>query len=288
MKIGIDLGGTKIAAVLLDDDRQILDYHRLPTPQGDYAATLAAVLGLLRKLQKQAPEASIGIATPGTLLNNGLLVNSNSQCLNHQPIKADLESALGCRVGLANDANCFALSEATDGAAKGHDMVLGLILGTGVGAGVVCRGSIWSGAHGLAGEWGHNVLQDSGPECYCGKRGCVETFLSGPGMSADFLRYDGRSASAEDIAEWAEHGDVAAQSCVQRYVQRLAKALSVVVNVLDPHCIVLGGGLSKMSCLYDLLPQLLREQVFHPNWQGLIVENYWGDDSGVRGAACLV
>ncbi|MBV8650387.1 MAG: ROK family protein, partial [Alphaproteobacteria bacterium] len=242
MRIGVDLGGTKIEAAALDDDGRLLLRRRVPTPSGDYAATIAAIAGLVTALEAElGARGSVGIATPGALSPaTGLIKNANSTCLNGQRLDQDLAALLDRPVRLANDANCFALSEAVDGAAAGAETVFGVILGTGVGGGVVVHGRILTGPNAIAGEWGHNPLpwpvgdETPGPACYCGRAGCIETFLSGPGLAADHHRATGESAPAEAIVAAAAGGDEAAEATLARYEERLARALASVINLLDP------------------------------------------------------
>jgi predicted NBD/HSP70 family sugar kinase len=295
LRIGVDLGGTKIEVAALDEARRILERRRVATPSGDYVAILAAIATLVRETENAlGTQASIGVATPGSLSPaSGLLRNSNSTCLNGRPFKQDLELALGRSVRIANDANCFALSEAVDGAAAGAGVVFGVILGTGVGGGVVVDGKVLTGVNGIAGEWGHNPLpamrddERPGPECYCGRRGCVETFLSGPGMAADHRRAGGIEISAEEIAARAANGDAACEATLSRYEERLARSLAGVINLLDPDVIVLGGGLSNLDRLYENVPRLWKDCVFSDVVLTRLLKNRHGDSSGVRGAAWL-
>ncbi|MCC6208743.1 MAG: ROK family protein [Gammaproteobacteria bacterium] len=285
-RIGIDLGGTKIEGVVMSHGREILRRERVATPNG-YDDIVRAVAELVASLWRTAPDASIGIGAPGASNALGLLYNSNTVCLNGRPLRADIEAALGRPVRMVNDANCLALSEAIDGAAAGAEAVFGVILGTGVGGGIVVRGQVLSGPHGIAGEWGHNPLEAEGPECYCGRRGCVETFLSGPGFAADYRRAGGAAITPAAIVAAARAGDALAQACLARYLDRFGRALAVVINILDPDVIVLGGGMSNVNELYTEGPERVRRHVFHPDWRGRIVKNRWGDSSGVRGAAWL-
>lgn len=295
MRIGVDLGGTKVEAVAMDDRGVILMRQRIPTPAGDYQATLDTVVGLVTFLERVLDaHAMIGVASPGALsAATGLIKNSNSVCLNDQPLEQDLAFLLGRPVRLANDANCFALSEAIDGAAAGAEVVFGVIVGTGTGAGIVVRGQLLSGANAIAGEWGHNPLpwpcaeELPGPVCYCGKNGCVETFLSGPGMSADYRRRTGLDLGAEAIVIRAEAGESEAEATLSRYEDRMARALASVINVLDPHVIVLGGGLSNVNRLYQNVPALWGRYVFSDRVDTRLVAARHGDSSGVRGAAWL-
>lgn len=285
-RIGIDLGGTKIEGVVMSPGREILRRERVTTPR-NYHDIVRAVTALVAALRETAPNAPVGIGAPGTVDAAGLTYNSNTVCLNGRPLRADLEAALGRPVRLVNDANSLALSEATDGAAAGAEVVFGVILGTGVGGGIVVHGRVLSGPHGIAGEWGHNPLDLEGPECYCGRRGCVETYLSGPAFAADFRRAGGADLEPPAIVAAARGGDTRAQDCLARYLERFGRALAVVVNILDPDVIVLGGGMSNIDELYTEGPEQVRRHVFHPDWRGRIVRNRWGDSSGVRGAAWL-
>lgn len=294
-KIGLDLGGTKIEIAALDADRRITERRRIATPEGDYDAILAAICTLISETEQAlGAQASIGIATPGSLSSaTGLLRNSNSTCLNGKPFKQDLERALGRPVRIANDANCFALSEAVDGAAAGVGVVFGVILGTGVGGGVVVDGKVLTGVNAIAGEWGHNPLpamhddERPGSLCYCGRLGCIETFLSGPALAADHQRVAGIDINAEAIVARAQSGDPVCQTSLSRYEERLARSLASVINVLDPDVIVLGGGLSNVDRIYENLPRLLEPHVFSEIVQTRVVKNSHGDSSGVRGAAWL-
>ncbi|MGE0372122.1 MAG: ROK family protein [Gammaproteobacteria bacterium] len=285
-RIGIDLGGTKIEGVVMSRERAILRRERVATPHA-YHDIVRAVAELVAALWRTAPDASVGIGTPGASNALGLLYNSNTVCLNGRPLRADIEAAIGKPVRMVNDANCLALSEATDGAAAGAEVVFGVILGTGVGGGVVVRGRVLSGPHGIAGEWGHNPLNIKGPKCYCGRRGCVETWLSGPAFAADFRRAGGAALKPAGIVAAARQGEPLAAACLARYLERFGRALAVVVNILDPDVIVLGGGMSNVDELYTEGPKRVRRHVFHPDWDGRIVRNRWGDSSGVRGAAWL-
>jgi fructokinase len=295
IKIGLDIGGTKIEVAALDADRRILGRRRIATPEGNYDAILAAIKTLIGETEQSlGAQASVGVATPGSLSPaTGLLRNSNSVCLNGKPFKQDLERALGRSVRIANDANCFALSEALDGAAAGAGVVFGVILGTGVGGGVVVDGKVLTGVNAIAGECGHNPLpamrddERPGPRCYCGRLGCVETFLSGPGLSADFGRVNGDNLDAPEIVARAEKGDAMCEAMLSRYEERLARALAGVINVLDPDVIVLGGGLSNVERLYRNVPRVLAAYVFSDVMRTRLLKNLHGDSSGVRGAAWL-
>ncbi len=286
MRLGVDLGGTKTEIAALDGTREVLR-RRVATPR-DYDGTIAAIRNLVAQSGVEAP---VGIGIPGTETADGTIKNANSTWLNGRPLRADLEAALGRKVRLANDANCFALSEATDGAAAGARVVFGVIAGTGVGGGVVVDGKVIGGAHGVGGEWGHiplpapsaEELRDA-PPCYCGKRGCLEVWCSGPGLAADFHRVTGRTMSAEEIGVSADPDAIAAMT---RQIDRLARGLATVVNILDPDVIVLGGGLSNVARLHDELPPLVEKYGFTLGGPPRIVRNKHGDSSGVRGAAWL-
>ncbi len=295
MKLGIDLGGTKIEIVALDDEGDELLRRRIPTPQGDYAGTLRAIADLVHQVEAALGQAgTVGIGTPGAIsMATGLLKNSNSVHLNGQPIVQDLEALLQRKLRISNDANCFALSEATDGAAAGATVVFGVIIGTGTGAGIVVNGHVLTGANGIAGEWGHNPLpwpegaERPGPACYCGRHGCIETFLSGPGMSGDHQRVSGEKLDAATIVARAADGDAACELTLQRYENRLARSLAHVINILDPDVIVLGGGMSNIERLYENVPRIWGRHVFSDRVDTRLVRNRFGDSSGVRGAAWL-
>ncbi len=295
IKIGIDLGGSKIELIALDEAGGEILRQRVPTPQGDYLATLAAIQRLVEEAWQQlGAETTVGLGTPGAISKaSGRLKNSNSTCLNGQPLLQDLENRLHRPLRIANDADCFALSEATDGAAAGAGIVFGVILGTGVGAGVIVNGKPLSGPNAIAGEWGHNPLpwpgggERPGPACYCGQTGCIETFLSGPGLARSHLKATGLSLSAVAIVENAGHGDQLCENSLQVYEDRLARALAHVINILDPDVIVLGGGLSNCLRLYANVPKLWGRYVFSDRVDTLLVPPKFGDSSGVRGAAWL-
>lgn len=295
IKLGIDLGGTKIEIIALDGQGGELLRRRVATPRGDYLATLQAIAGLVAEAEAELGErGSVGIGTPGAISKaSGLLKNSNSVHLNGQPILQDLQGLLGREVKIANDANCFALSEAVDGAAAGAGVVFGVILGTGVGGGIVVNGRVLTGPNSIAGEWGHNPLpwpgadELPGPACYCGKHGCIETWLSGPGMALDHRRSGGEALDATAIVARAEAGDAACNATLERYEDRLARALAHLVNILDPEVIVIGGGMSNITRLYDNVPRLWGKYVFSDRVDTRLVPNKFGDSSGVRGAAWL-
>jgi len=296
--LGIDLGGTKIEALLLSAQGQELWRKRIDTPAGDYAATLQAVAALTEQARSAGGgPCSVGLGTPGSLTPDGLMKNANSQCLNGQALQRDLQQLLGQPLRLSNDANCLALSEATDGAGVGAEVVFAVILGTGVGAGIAVHGRVLTGPNGLAGEWGHNPLpwavpgEDPQFECYCGQRGCIETLLSGPGLAREHRHFGGADMTAAQIANAAAQGDASCQAALQRYADRLARALASVINLLDPDVIVLAGGLSQIALLYEQVPRLWGRWVFsgglHDSVRTRLVPSHHGDASGVRGAAWL-
>ena len=295
IRLGIDLGGTKIELIALDADGAEVCRRREATPQGDYWGTLETIRQLVLRAERERGETgSVGIGTPGAVSRaTGRLKNSNSVCLNGQPLIEDLQRVLDRPVRMANDADCFALSEASDGAAAGRPVVFGVILGTGVGGGIVVKGRLLQGPNAIAGEWGHNPLpwpqadELPGPECYCGKRGCIETFLSGPGLARDFLQQSGQSLTGVEILARAESGDAEAELAFQRYEDRLARGLAHVINLLDPDAIVLGGGLSNCDRLYEEVPKRWGRYVFSDRVDTLLLPPRHGDSSGVRGAAWL-
>jgi fructokinase/N-acetylglucosamine kinase len=323
LRLGIDLGGTKIELVALDAAGQALLRRRVPTPQNDYPATVAAIAALVHAAEVElGHQGTIGIGTPGAISPaTGRMKNCNSTWLNGRPLKDDLERALNREIRLANDADCFTLSEAVDGAAAGADTVFGVILGTGVGGGVVVRGQLLHGANAIAGEWGHSPLPcfqfaaapsdragtgqhpatgeailhpwpsprelDAARACYCGKRGCIETWLSGPAFAADHVRYGGEDLPAHEIAQLAAAGYGPCSATLARYEERLARALAGVVNLIDPDVIVLGGGMSNIERLYDSVPRLWPRYVFSDRVDTRLVPPKHGDSSGVRGAAWL-
>jgi fructokinase len=290
MRIGIDLGGTKIEGAALGRGGELVLRRRVPTPAGDYDATVRAVRDLVLGIEAALGcKASVGIAMPGALSPaTGLVKNANSTCLLGRPFDRDAAAALGRELRFANDANCFALSEATDGAGRGARSLFGAILGTGVGGGIVIDGRLLVGANAIAGEWGHSPLpwpgddERPGPPCYCGKRGCIETFLAGPALARD-----GGAADAAEVAARAQAGDAAAAAALARYEDRLARSLATVINLLDPDIIVLGGGLGQITRLYERVPVLWGRHVFSDVVGTRLVPPVWGDSSGVRGAAWL-
>ena len=295
LRIGIDLGGTKIEAAVLDHAGVVRLRRRMPTPIGDYEGTVAAIAGLVEAIERALGcRATVGIGIPGTIVTaTGLVKNANSTCLIGRPLARDIERAIDRPVRFANDANCFALSEAVDGAAADCATVFGVILGTGVGGGIVIGGRVLVGANAIAGEWGHNPLpapqpdELPGPPCYCGRRGCIETFLSGPGIAADHLRHAGRTLAAPEIAAAAADGDPNCRATLDRYADRLARALAVVVNIVDPDAIVLGGGLSQLALLYDTVPRHWGRYILSDTIVTKLLPPRHGDSSGVRGAAWL-
>jgi fructokinase len=292
-RIGVDLGGTKIEGIVLEANGRVSARERLATPAGDYPATIAAVANLVERLELgRGSHCSVGIGTPGALSPaTGRLRNANSTCLNDRPLDRDLEAQLGRPVRIANDADCFALSEANDGAAQGVSSVFGVIIGTGTGGGIVIDGKLLRGPNAIAGEWGHNPLpwpndrERPGHPCYCGKQGCIETFLSGPGLARDYPADP--PLPARVIAQRAAAGEAAAEACLARYEDRLARGLASVINILDPEVIVLGGGLSNIVRLYETVPRLWGRHVFSDVVRTRLLPPAHGDSSGVRGAAWL-
>lgn len=295
LRIGVDLGGTKIEAIALDPGGGVLARTRVATPRGDYAATVEAVAGLVEAIERDlGATGSVGIGIPGSISpRTGRIRNANSTWLIGEAFDADVAARLGRPIRIQNDANCFAVSEAVDGAGAGAATVFGVILGTGVGGGFVVDGRPLPGANLIAGEWGHNALpwprddERPGPDCYCGRRGCVETFLSGPGLVADFRRHGGPERAAAEIAAAAARNDPDAKAAMARYHERLARALAMVVNIVDPEVIVLGGGLSNVESLYSAVPALWGEWVFADHVGTALRRADHGDSSGVRGAAWL-
>ena len=295
IRFGVDLGGTKIEIIGLDDRGAAVLRRRVATPGGDYRAVIGAVTGLVADAERElGVTGTVGIGTPGSLSRaTGLLRGSNTVCLNGQPMRRDLERALAREVRISNDANCFALSEATDGAGEGADVVFGAILGTGVGSGIVVHGRVLDGPNAIAGEWGHNPLpwprddERPGPACFCGRYGCIETFVSGPGLERDHLHDTGEPLKSHTIVARAELGDEACERSFARYEDRLARALAHVINLLDPDVIVLGGGMSNVERLYRNLPSLWEPRVFSDRVDTRLVRHQHGDSSGVRGAAWL-
>jgi fructokinase len=295
MRIGIDLGGTKIEALAIDRDGNELLRYRVPTPREDYEGTIAAMVGLVQRIERETGAVgTVGAGIPGSVSRRtGLVKNANSTWLNGMPFDRDLSAAMGREVRVANDANCLAVSEATDGAAAGQGVVFAVILGTGCGGGVALKGQVHAGINGVGGEWGHNPLpwasgyEVPGPPCYCGKRGCLETWLSGTGLARDFFEVTGRQMRGPDIMAACDAGDADATAAVGRLEDRLARALASVINILDPDVFVFGGGLSKAERIYRELPRLLPKYVFGGEAETQLVQAKYGDSSGVRGAAWL-
>ena len=295
LRLGIDLGGTKIAAVVLASDGAVRWEQRIPSPRDNYDATLEALAGLVREGESAVGETcSIGIGMPGAISPvTGLVKNANSTWLNGRPLKDDLERRLAREVRLANDANCLAVSEATDGAAAGAHVVFGVILGTGTGAGIAIDGLVLTGANAIGGEWGHNPLpwptddERPGPGCYCGRHGCIETFLSGPALAAAYRRACGSTVTGEEVVVRAGRAEPAAAQVLDTWLLQLARALATIINVLDPDVVVVGGGLSNISRIYDEVPRRWGRFIFSDQVTTRIVPAKFGDASGVRGAAWL-
>jgi fructokinase len=296
MRIGIDLGGTKTEIVALGPRGEERARRRVATPKHDYGEVIRTMRDLVLGVEADLGErGTVGVAVPGTISpQTGLVKNANATRLIGHPLDKDLSAALEREVRVANDANCFTLSEATDGAASGHGIVFGIIAGTGIGGGICVDGRVLVGAHAIAGEWGHNPLPaprgdevTAPPVCYCGRTGCIETWCSGPALAAQFKQRTGRDLVATEIAAEAERGDAEASAFFDLYLDRFARAIATLVNILDPDAIVIGGGLSKMDILYRELPARVEAHAFSPQGQTLIVKNRHGDSSGVRGAAWL-
>ncbi len=292
MRIGIDLGGTKIEGIALDRSGEIAARRRINAPKGHYPSTLEAVKSVVAHLEGETGrKCPVGVGIPGTVSrDNGLVKNANSVWMIGKPFDKDLQAVLDRPVRVSNDANCFALSEAADGAAAGAGIVFGVILGTGVGGGLVVNGGLVDGPNGITGEWGHNPLpwpedaERPGPPCYCGKHGCIETFLSGPGLARDHHLHGGDDKPAEALAD---DPSAAADASFRRYEARLARALAHMINIIDPDAIVLGGGLSNLARLYANVPPLLGQWVFSDRVNTRLLPPAHGDSSGVRGAAWL-
>jgi fructokinase len=295
LRLGIDLGGSKIAGIALGPDDSIVAEHRFAAPRHDYAATLDAIADMVARLEREGGAGgTVGVGMPGSIAPaSGLVQNANSTWLNGRPFARDLQARLGRPVRLANDANCFALSEASDGAGAGAVSVFGVILGTGCGGGLVFDGRLIDGPRGIGGEWGHNPLpwpvgdEHPGPRCWCGRNGCMETWVSGPGLAADHERVTGQALASEEIAARAAAGNTQAQASLDRHADRLARGLAHVVNIFDPEVIVLGGGLSQLAHLYRVLSAIIVRHVFAEPGDIVIRPPCWGDASGVRGAARL-
>lgn len=295
MRIGIDLGGTKTEAIGLSNSGAELFRKRVATPRDDYDEIVSTIVSLVDEAEHAiGRRAHVGIGMPGSLSKStGLIKNANTTCLIGRPFDRDVENAIGRPVRIQNDANCFALSEAVDGAAKNSNVVFGVIIGTGTGGGVVIDRRVIDGRNGVAGEWGHNPLpwprddERPGPRCYCGKQGCIETFLSGPGLARDHAAHGGRDLSALEVAAAADRGDVIAVATLARYADRMARSLATIINTLDPDAVVLGGGLSNIGPLYDLVQSRWGEYVFSDSVDTLLLAAHHGDSGGVRGAAWL-
>jgi fructokinase len=295
MRIGVDLGGTKIEAIALDDDGTVLQRRRVDTPRDEYDAIVNAIVALVQGLEAElGMEGSVGVGIPGAVSPaTDLVKNANTICLIGQPLHLHLNEALGRDVRIANDADCFAVSEATDGAGAGATSVFGVIVGTGCGGGIVINGKLVGGPNAIAGEWGHNPLpwpqpdELPGPACYCGQHGCLETWISGTGLQNDFIHHGGEMWKAQQIVQAAEQGNELAAQALLRYEDRMARALAVVINILDPEVIVLGGGMSNAKRLYDNVPKLWGQYVFSDQVATKLLPPKHGDSSGVRGAAWL-
>ncbi len=299
MRLGIDLGGTKVEIIALDDAGSEVFRHRENTPQGNYVATLEVIISLIKRAKNQFPDIknsafSIGIGIPGAIsLKTGLVKNANSVCLIGQPFQIDLEKSLGQNIRINNDANCLAVSEAIDGAAAGHRVVFAVILGTGVGGGIAINQQVLTGVNAIAGEWGHNPMpwrtekDGSIQSCYCGQKDCIETFLSGPGMLNRYQQAGGIVESVEELVLKADNGNLSAQQFMSQYEQWLAKSLASVINILDPDVIVLAGGLSNIQRLYHNVPEYWQQYIFSDQVNTQLVQAKHGDSSGVRGAAWL-
>ncbi|HKJ83949.1 MAG TPA: ROK family protein [Mariprofundaceae bacterium] len=295
VRFGIDLGGTKTELIALDDVGSELLRFRRSTPAGDYRASLQLISEMVQKAEtKLGCTATVGIGTPGAVSrSSGLMKNCNSTWLNGRPFREEIETLLQRQIRTSNDANCFAMSEAVDGAGAEAKTVFGIIVGTGTGAGIVIDGHILEGVNGIAGEWGHNPLpwptddERPGPACYCGRNGCIETWLSGPGMAADHQQHTGHTLTAEEIAAGATQGHTDCMQTMSRYTHRLARGLAHVINILDPDVIVLGGGMSNIASFYEAVPALWHEFIFSDTIETQLRPPAHGDSSGVRGAAWL-
>jgi fructokinase len=295
LRIGVDLGGSKIEALAMDERGTELLRRRIATPRGDYVATVAAVAALVSDLEQQlGGQGTVGVGTPGAIAPaNGRIKNANSVCLNGRPLREDLQTALRRAVRIANDADCFALSEASDGAAAGATSVFGVIVGTGTGGGIVLGGELLGGPNAIAGEWGHNPLpwprddERPGARCYCGRQGCIETWLSGPALEREYRQDTGIELTAAAIAQRDRDAEPAAVAVLDRYSDRMARALATVINILDPECIVLGGGLGNIERLYHDVPRCWDRYVFSDRVDTRVLRPKFGDSSGVRGAARL-
>ena len=295
LRIGVDLGGSKIEALAMDERGTELLRRRVATPRGDYVATVAAVAALVSELEQQlGGHGTVGVGTPGAIAPaNGRIKNANSVCLNGRPLREDLQTALRRAVRIANDADCFALSEASDGAAAGAASVFGVIVGTGTGGGIVLGGELLGGPNAIAGEWGHNPLpwprddERPGARCYCGRQGCIETWLSGPALEREYRQDTGIELTAAAIAQRDRDAEPAAVAVLDQYSDRMARSLATVINILDPECIVLGGGVGNIERLYRDVPRCWGRYVFSDRVDTRLLQPKFGDSSGVRGAARL-
>jgi len=294
-RIGIDLGGTKIASIVLDHQGHVLHEKRIASPRNDYKNTVSCICEIVSGLERDLEhKALVGIGIPGSVSpQTGVVQNANSTWLNGQPLREDLTSALGREVRIENDANCFALSEALEGAGRGSRMVFGVILGTGCGGGLVFDNQLISGPHAIGGEWGHTPLpwptaDETGVvKCWCGKNDCIEGWISGTGMAADHFRHNKIRLQATEIAQKAQNGDLAALDTLNRFMSRLARGLALMVNIIDPDAIVLGGGLSNIDMIYEKVPEIMQPYIFADHFKPCILRPTFGDASGVRGAAHL-
>ncbi len=285
-RIGIDLGGTKIEGIILDESFEIIDRKRLPTPYNDYKEIVNCIIGLVNELKIKTTDVTIGICTPGTISkHSGLIKNSNTQCLIGKPLKKDLEKALGQNISMENDANCFAMAESKMGAGKNFEIVFGVIMGTGVGGGIVINGKVHRGRTNIAGEWGHHTLHHNGNKCYCGKNGCVETYISGPALEKRWKELTGKSESLPQIIHQLDVGN--AKHWKNEFLENFGIALANVIDILDPDVIVLGGGVSNISFLYDEGKTVVYEKVFSDIVDTPILKNQLGDSAGVFGATLL-
>ncbi len=285
-KIGIDLGGTKTECILLDDNFEVIEKKRIPTPKDDYYAIIKSIVSLVTELKTKTNDATIGICTPGAISKKtGLIKNSNTQCLIGKPLKEDLEKYLNQKISMENDANCFAMAEAKIGIAKDYNVVFGVIMGTGVGGGIVMNGKLHSGRTNIAGEWGHHILHQNGKNCYCGKKGCVETYLSGPSLEKRWFDLTGKTESLTDIIK--NSNDENASQWKKEFLDNFGAALANVIDILDPDVIVLGGGVSNVPFLYDEGRDAIYDKVFSDLIDTPILKNQLGDSAGVYGACLL-
>ncbi len=285
-KIGIDLGGTKTECILLDDNFEVIEKKRIPTPKDDYYAIIKSIVSLVKELKKKTNDVTIGICTPGAISKKtGLIKNSNTQCLIGKPLKEDLEKYLNQKISMENDANCFAMAEAKIGIAKDYNVVFGVIMGTGVGGGIVMNGKLHSGRTNIAGEWGHHILHQNGKNCYCGKKGCVETYLSGPSLEKRWSDLTGKTESLTHILK--NSNDENASQWKKEFLDNFGAALANVIDILDPDVIVLGGGVSNVPFLYDEGRDAIYDKVFSDLIDTPILKNQLGDSAGVYGACLL-